>query len=464
MRKPIVLLSTLCVVLLIHGCKYKKLRIHSEIEGSEFVINGEVYTDMPTKFRYRNIPLLVENRKEGYLSKEILIYPEMRVPKNVKFGELMKIPEQDSIGIYYYVDNANIDWADGRLDMNVYRDKLAFRFRNPGSNEMISNREIPLGDMPYVPDYLNNMLAEHGLADESVFIGSFYRSVFLDCNIHHGTIDYWVGRILWTELQAEWTIKDMYRDTILSLTVPGESRYFEIPDFHGAVVDGLEKSLITFLSSDTVIQALEAMDVNSYVDQSSWEPIELDKSTTAQSLEDAVKAVVTVVAGHGHGSGCVISNDGYVVTNFHVAGAAPDVSVKIGNNYYDAEVVRNNAKYDLTLLKVDRYFHQCLEIGSIDPDTVGASVYAIGTPLDIELEQTVTRGGVNGLNPIGGIDYLESRISVNPGNSGGALVDSDGMLIGVVNAKIVPKEGDHLGLAIPSFHLFDELLLQYPKE
>ena len=90
-------------------------------------------------------------------------------------------------------------------------------------------------------------------------------------------------------------------------------------------------------------------------------------------------------------------------------------------------------------------------------------MYAIGTPADQELGQTVTKGIVSGERQVEGRSFIQTDVSINPGNSGGALIDKTGMLLGVVNAKIVGRGIEGIGFAIPASRMLEVLKLDLPK-
>lgn len=158
-----------------------------------------------------------------------------------------------------------------------------------------------------------------------------------------------------------------------------------------------------------------------------------------------VQLDVTSDAGSGTGSGFVLRDDGYIVTNNHVAGpAAGSGSIKISfadGSTADGILVGANPGYDIAVVKVDRANLNAIAIGSSADLVVGDLVIAVGSPLG--LQGTVTTGIVSALNrPVtaGGegetafINAIQTDAAINPGNSGGPLVDSTGAVIGVNSA------------------------------
>lgn len=162
----------------------------------------------------------------------------------------------------------------------------------------------------------------------------------------------------------------------------------------------------------------------------------------------------------GAGSGVVVSPDGYIVTNNHVIAGADEVTVTFNDRYTtDARVLATDPSTDIAVLKIDADNLPFMEYGNSDDVKLGQWVLAVGYPLT--LDATVTAGIVSaksrslGINQTQSATAIESFIqtdaAVNPGNSGGALVNTKGQLIGI-NAAIASPTGSYAGYsyAIPS--------------
>jgi len=153
------------------------------------------------------------------------------------------------------------------------------------------------------------------------------------------------------------------------------------------------------------------------------------------------------------GSGFIISPDGYIVTNFHVVREAAQIVVRLADQSERvAHLVGSDAKTDLALLKIESADLPTLLFGDSDRLEVGEPVMAVGNPFG--LEQTVTTGIVSAKERFIGAgpydDFIQTDASVNPGNSGGPLVDARGALIGI-NSAIFSQTGGWAGIsfAIP---------------
>ncbi len=164
-----------------------------------------------------------------------------------------------------------------------------------------------------------------------------------------------------------------------------------------------------------------------------------------------MKGVVTVKQNDGHGSGFFISNDGYLITNYHVVEKNKKVSVQLNESItLNADVIRTDERYDLALLKVDGSNFRGLEFINSDSAQTGEDVFAIGTPGDVSLGQSVTKGIISGKRKIANKIFLQTDVSINGGNSGGPLLNEDGKIIGMVTMKLVGQGIEGLGFCVPS--------------
>jgi serine protease Do len=156
------------------------------------------------------------------------------------------------------------------------------------------------------------------------------------------------------------------------------------------------------------------------------------------------------------GSGVVISPDGYIVTNHHVVDGAEQITVDLTDRRsFPAKVVGTDQPSDLAVLKIDAKDLPVLVLGDSDKVRVGDIVLAVGNPLGVG--QTVTMGIISakgrrtGLSDGSFEDFLQTDAPINQGNSGGALVNTNGDLVGI-NSQILSPSGGNIGIgfAIPS--------------
>ncbi len=161
----------------------------------------------------------------------------------------------------------------------------------------------------------------------------------------------------------------------------------------------------------------------------------------------------------GSGSGVIIRPDGYIVTNNHVVNGATSIQVTLNNNeQYEATVVGTDPATDVAIIKVNATNLPTIPMGDSDALRLGEWVLAIGSPLGVQLRSTITAGIVSAkgrsMPDYSGEFKIESFIqtdaAVNPGNSGGALVNKKGELVGI-NTAIVSQTGSYTGysFAVP---------------
>ena len=162
----------------------------------------------------------------------------------------------------------------------------------------------------------------------------------------------------------------------------------------------------------------------------------------------------------GAGSGVIISTDGYIVTNAHVitnsenGKLADAIKIRLNSGEdYDAKIIGSDSDSDIALLKIDAKKLTAATIGNSDAIEVGEQVIAVGNPLG-ELGGTVTSGIVSATNREITVEnnkmtLIQIDAAINPGNSGGGLFNTDGELIGIVNAKTTDVTVEGLGFAIP---------------
>ena len=180
-----------------------------------------------------------------------------------------------------------------------------------------------------------------------------------------------------------------------------------------------------------------------------------------RSINDIVSGVVAVFAGDGFGSGVLISRDGYVLTNQHVVGTAKFVKIRWSDGFETlGEVVRVDKPRDVALIKTDGRSRDPVFV-RLSPTQPGETVFAIGTPLDAKFQSTVTRGVVSANRVFDGFTFIQSDVAVNPGNSGGPLLDEQGFLLGVtVSGYRIGNAPVDINLFVPVRDAFDFLGLK----
>ena len=190
--------------------------------------------------------------------------------------------------------------------------------------------------------------------------------------------------------------------------------------------------------------------------------------TAALSFQEIYRqvspSVVSITAllpmGSSQGTGVVMTADGYIITNAHVIEGAfrADVSLEDGRSF-EAKLVGSDASTDLAVLKVEADDLTPAVFGDSDQMVVGDTVVAIGNPMGEQLRGTMTDGILSAINRDMEVDgntmtLLQTTAALNTGNSGGALVNDQGQVIGITNMKLISNVSDNtlegLGFAIPT--------------
>lgn len=180
--------------------------------------------------------------------------------------------------------------------------------------------------------------------------------------------------------------------------------------------------------------------------------IQADTSSDFSSLiETVVKSVVTIRTDVAQGTGFIISPDGYVVTNAHVlSGASYAEALTSDKEIKDMKLIGYDTNVDIALLKINGSYDY-LELRNSDDVRVGEKVIAIGNPLGLSFSvsegivSAINREGTNGLTA-----YIQTDAALNPGNSGGPLIGTDGKAIGINNYK---ARAESIGFALESNYI-----------
>lgn len=169
----------------------------------------------------------------------------------------------------------------------------------------------------------------------------------------------------------------------------------------------------------------------------------------SEIIDSAIMSTVSIRTDRSTGTGFFITSDGYLVTNLHVVNGAEFIRIEtFDDTVFDAQLVGVNALTDIALLYVPGVFRS-FELAYSSEVGVGSAVIAVGNPLGLSF--TVTEGIISAKNrrgPNGLENYLQTDVTLNPGNSGGPLVNKEGKVVGINNFKVGGAEG--LGFALES--------------
>lgn len=206
---------------------------------------------------------------------------------------------------------------------------------------------------------------------------------------------------------------------------------------------------MSLLCGNASAATLVVIDLADVVDETA--PSVVEVFTETKQVSRLLQEYVT----EGAGSGVILTEDGYIVTNHHVIDGAGAIKVRLNSGQtYTAELTGTDSKTDLAVLKIDVANLMPAKLADSSKARVGNFVIAIGNPLG-ELGGTVTEGIISALDREVTIDgqamtLLQTSAAVNPGNSGGGLFDLNGELVGVVNSKSSGNDVEGLAFAIPA--------------
>jgi len=224
------------------------------------------------------------------------------------------------------------------------------------------------------------------------------------------------------------------------------------------VLMGADESITTTIEQITSTLPRETLGIDTGT--------ELSVNVAAKVVPSVVSVWVTQeqmtmygpMTAEGSGSGVIIRDNGYILTNYHVIELGTSIEVAVGPDTYPAEVVGTDPSSDLAVLKIDATGLEAITIGSSSDLKVGQYVMAVGAPFG--LSESVSVGIISALgrteafqlgNQLAAYaNLIQTDAAINPGNSGGALVDADGRLIGI-NTLIKTTSGSSagVGFAIP---------------
>ncbi|WP_080875384.1 S1C family serine protease [Oceanobacillus timonensis] len=255
--------------------------------------------------------------------------------------------------------------------------------------------------------------------------------------------------------------------------------------FLGGAVGGIVSSILVILllgnqllpASEGVSDSSGGESASSDTSESIVPTIASDDADVSTDISEVSQAVVGIINMQqqslwddseeaGTGSGIVYKKENgkaYVITNNHVVEGAEQLQVALDDEHQvDATVLGTDALTDLAVLEIDgEYVDTVANMGSDEDAEVGETVMAIGNPLGMEFNNSVTRGIISGLNrnvevdtngdgaPDWVTEVLQTDAAINPGNSGGALVNENGDVIGINSMKISQSQVEGIGFAIP---------------
>ncbi|WP_294820094.1 S1C family serine protease [uncultured Flavobacterium sp.] len=408
----------------------------------------------------------------------ILLYPPFMDygPKSFNYEkelnttkDMLAIASRSNNQKYVYLKNTAFDVKKEDIKFTLIKHRQLKKNKNKYKDNGSADEDIKF-DNSIFTDAVNEMLKKYNYVDttNTIFksntntlnISAKIKKVEFD-NVYSFNAKRYMNFLI-TKLDIEWEIFDLYNQSKFKKTMKGQSGEFALTKgdvaMKKSIEDAINESFFTFLATKDVAKLLEQQESK----EIKLEGLKLVRPSIVSNLEDAMDATVTIKTKDGHGSGCFITNDGYIVTNFHVVSANDKLTVvtKDGKEY-SAKLIRKNEYSDLALLKVEGAFVHAFLLPDTKNYRIGDEIFAIGTPKSIELGQSLSKGIISGFRTHEKNNLIQTDASVNGGNSGGALVNKNGEFIGVVNAKVFGVGVEGLGFSIPAETICKELSISY---
>jgi serine protease Do len=371
---------------------------------------------------------------------------------------------------YITTDLIVFDLEEGDVTEEYFKSE-AKRRKNNLSQEYSNEEEIKeISDA--LDNYLTMLLVELNYLDTTDrFFPDYKNSLHLDMKVEeiHFTYIKPKKRLpatrVYMEMVAEFKLSSYYGKELVKKTQSREiilgSGFYN--NFETEFRYLLKDMMYEFIFADDVQSKTESDEYFDLTDESTFSAVNLKSGSKSSDVKDWRESVATVISKDSHGSACVISEDGYLLTNYHVVGQNEKVRVKfMDNTESEATVIRKHPDCDLALIKVERTGLKFLT-PSANKSNLGDVVYIIGTPADTLLSQSVSKGVLSGQRDFDGAEYLQTDAKVNPGNSGGALINSKGELIGVVSSKYIGFGIEGIGFAVPISKLEEKLKVSSQK-
>ncbi|QYJ68578.1 S1C family serine protease [Flavobacterium litorale] len=479
--------------------KHQKVTIKTASSDSKVYVDGElrgtgknVVTKIERNRRVKQIMVEREGYKPDYkvhyqdrkspwyimswIPFGVLLYPPFmdygpkayNYPKELSVGKNMpKIQTRAEDEKYVYLRNTAFDVKKEDIKYTSIKNRNYKKKKDKYKNIDIDKEDLKF-DNSVFSETVTEILEKNNYIDTTKTIfKSNTNSLYISAKVTKVRFEYVYAyeaktlmNFIISKLDIEWEIYDLYNQPKYKKSYKSESGQFRADEdaFKNSVEDAISASFFEFMSTETVKELIKQQESK----ELKLEKFKITKPTPIAGLEQAMEATVTIKGDKGHGSGCFISNDGYIITNFHVVAANDKITVitKDGKEL-TATIVRKTEYSDLALIKVDTTSEFAFTLPTEKNYKIGEDIFAIGTPKSIELGQSLSKGIISGFRTYEDNKMIQTDASVNGGNSGGALVNKNGDFIGVVNAKVFGVGVEGLGFSIPAETIFEDLNITY---
>ncbi len=499
----------LAIIILFPSCatilngKYQKVTIKTDSK-TEILINGEKVNTENGKYIFKRDGKTIEitAKREGFKDEHVTVMQCNKSPwyivswipfiglsplvpacddgvksrnyeKEIKIGDSMiTLPQKNAEAKKIKLNEFIVDL---QVDSIKYRYFPSYRSYKKNENKIAisrKNEKIKI-ENPIFSDVLNNLLKEKGYIDTTnkVLKGNYSDNLLINATITGYTI-HWVNNssslfsgMVYVDLAINWQALDYYKIPVFLLKTKTKSGQFALMNkdkyekcMFNATKDAMEYGFIEFMNSKDLSDLL--YDKSQLQLEDSYKRIVIPKSTSyVASLSEAIKSSVSIKNKNGHGSGFIISNDGFVITNYHVISDTTAMKVVMyDETEYDVKIIRVSKINDLALLKIDAKILAPFKISESKNIDIASDIYAIGTPSSLDFSQTLSKGIISAVRKTSDNSKLiQTDASVNAGNSGGAIVDKNGLVIGVVSSKLKGFGIEGVAFGIPGYEIISKL-------
>ncbi len=380
------------------------------------------------------------------------------------------LPVREEGQKYITTEDIYFDLKEGEITESYYTTETQ---RKQGRyNKISSNSDEVIEVSSSLEGYLYGLLSESNFIDTTERIFPDYKnSLHLSMRVHRLEFSYIRPNAkrgitaVYLKMFADMELSSYYGKTLVQENISTEELIADRlgSDWENGFSNLINRILIEFLSQDKVLGLIKSSEYFDAADVSSFEKISIGGGSAILDWDFLSYAVPTIITSDGHGSACVVSSNGYLITNFHVVGQNETVKVKFKDGTIsEGKVLRKHPDCDLALLKVERENLPALFPNAQDPE-IGSTVYLMGTPADTLLGQSVFKGVISGRRSFADFSYIQTDAKVNPGNSGGAMFNEKGELIGIVSSKYVGYGIEGIGFAVPIDQISARLSVILPE-
>ncbi|MFP4664756.1 MAG: trypsin-like peptidase domain-containing protein [Bacteroidales bacterium] len=483
-----------------------KIKLDSEPTGATVFVKGEEKGETPlTLDQERSKTVVYDFQKDGYLNEEVCIYADERnnwvylnaislyigsivdasagntglITKTNIAPELTKIPEGiDSSqstyfnGLYWPVEEGDTI-AISSINGKQYGESVYEERKSSGnSSESSGEEEKDTLDIEYE---INRLMSETGIEvpsavideDESYLFHPDYSYKVIarieDFRLHQNYLAAHSRPVpnencLKTDIQ--WSVINSPGDTVYQKIHTTEHTFYS-PYKEIQLYRNVKRSYLKLLGDADFREIIQAP----VDDKANMENmISLNRPVSEKDGPDRVaRSVYAVRADDEKGTAIAVSAEGYLITSHNLTTYNDTIVVIVDEEKYEAEIVRRHAKADICLLKIDADNLSAIPFDSdVDLET-GMDIFAVAMGGTDDFGVSLTQGIISSMRQSGPFEIIQTDVSLNYGNNGGALITKEGQLIGIINAKISAYGIEGIGFGVPAHLIGESLGIEYKE-